>query len=112
MIPPTHISSTSASIVVDIDDLSAQDLRELLGLKLAEPERLRALADESLRRRLWQLVHKMPRRLSAQVAEVLSDANPRVVLAEYFPPLLRAAVGLAKAQEMGYWTNTSASVAA
>jgi hypothetical protein len=99
MISPTHVSN--GSIVVSVDTLSAEDLRALLDLKLSEPKRQRAREDEELGHR----------ELSTEIAWTLSDANPGLILAEYFDAFLLAAVGPASLEAMGHYPS-AASVTA
>ncbi len=106
MSTPTHLSS--GSVVVSVDELTTDDLAHLLDLKRSEPEHRRAVEDEELCATLWRLVHQMPRKLGAQIADALSDANPRVVLSEYFGSFLMARFGAASVRAFGY----AASVAA
>jgi hypothetical protein len=109
---PTHLGS--GAIVISVDELTAEDLQHLLDLKRSEPARIRAREDEELRRRLWQLLHRMPAKTAAEIAELLSDTSPAVVLADYFDDFLLAHLGrrCADVRTIGYYLNTSASVAA
>jgi hypothetical protein len=104
---PTHLSS--GSVVVSIDSLTAEDLQALLDLKRSEPERLRAVEDEQLRRKLWKLIRKMSEQTASEIAELLGDGtHPAVVLTDRFEQFLLAEYGDARTRAFGY----SASVAA
>lgn len=109
---PTHFAS--ASVIVPIDSLNVEDLRELVALKRSEPERIRARDEKELRRTLWRLLHRMPAKTAAGIAELLSDTSPAVVLADYFEDFLLAHVGRRSTEvpTIGHCLTTSASVAA
>jgi CRISPR/Cas system-associated protein Csm6 len=109
---PTHLAS--GAIVISVDELTAEDLQHLLDLKRSEPERIRAREEEELRHMLWRLLHRMPAETAAEIAELLSDTSPAVVLADYFDGFLLAHLGRRSVEvvTIGHCLNTSASVAA
>ncbi len=105
MIAPTHVSSSSsASVVIDIDDLTISDLLTLVDIKRA---RERTDQDELYTTLLWTL-DQMPRSLANEIARELDELHPAVVLERHFPAFLLAKYGSASVAAWGY----SASVAA
>jgi hypothetical protein len=104
----------SGAIVISVDELTAEDLQHLLDLKRSEPERIRAREDEELRRTLWRLLHQMPAKTAAEIAELLDDTHPAAVLADYFEDFLLAHLGgrSADVPTIGYYLSSAASVAA
>ena len=82
MIAPTHVSSSSsASVVIDIDDLTISDLLTLVDIKRA---RERTDQDELYTTLLWTL-DQMPRSLANEIARELDELHPAVVLERHFP---------------------------
>jgi len=107
---PTHIKS--GSVVVAIDDLTADDLAHLLDCKRAEPVGERARDDAEVRRAMWALLRLMPRRTATELARLIDTEHPRLVLAEHWHDFATARFGSASPRTLGYYANAAASVAA
>jgi hypothetical protein len=108
----THFSS--GSVVMPIDELTAEDLRLLLDLKLSEPDRIRAREEEELERRLWWLLSDIPKPKAAEIAKSLGVYHVGVVLREWFDDFYAAATGrrVNHTESLGYYEGAAASVAA
>lgn len=90
---PTHIASADGKIVRSIEDLSAEDLRHLLDLKLAEPETERIAEAHELRRRLWRCLRSMPKETARELAGQIATVDPGLLLETYQDAFLAAAFG-------------------
>ena len=101
MTAPSHLAS--ASVVINIDDLSVADLQSLIDVKKS---RERTGQDELYTTLLWTL-DQMPRSLADEIAQELDEVHPGVVLERHFSQILLAKYGSASVAAWGY----SASVA-
>ena len=75
---------------VDLDELTAEDLRHLAGIKDGEPARLQSVRDEYLRRHLLRLTALMPPADRQAVLALPCNLNPGIVLAQHFRAFLSA----------------------
>jgi hypothetical protein len=97
----THLAS--ASVVVNIDDLTISDLLTLVDIKRARER----TAEDELYVTLLSMLDGMPRSLADVIAQELDVFHLAVVLERHFPQILLARYGSASVAAWGY----SASVA-
>jgi hypothetical protein len=76
--------------IVDLDELTPKDLRELAGLKDGEHARLQLVCDEHLRRHLVRLTVFMAPAERQALVPLLREHHPSAILAEYLDAFLVA----------------------